>query len=74
MAGNGYGRNEKFSMVDEFGRKWRVRSPDVADAYPSADGNHLLGKEQIITTALRPIAGKGNATRRLLVCPRPDRD
>ena len=62
MAGNGYGRNEKFSMVDEFGRKWRVRSPDVADAYPSADGNHLLGKEQIITTALRPIAGKGNAT------------
>ena len=51
-----------------------VRSPDVADAYPSADGNHLLGKEQIITTALRPIAGKGNATGRLLVCPRPDRD
>ncbi|MBN9118827.1 MAG: hypothetical protein J0I06_06655 [Planctomycetes bacterium] len=58
LAGNGYGNNDKFVIVDEAQKRWQVKTPDVAAGYPSADGKLLYGKDQILTHQGGTVAGK----------------
>ena len=58
VAGNGYGRDDKFRLVDEADQKWQVREPDIVAAYPGPDGKRLYCKDQIITPAGAAVAGK----------------
>lgn len=58
FAGNGYGEGDKFKLLDEQGKKWRLRDPDVAAAYISADGKKLYAKNQVLTATGTQLAGK----------------
>lgn len=58
FAGNGYGDNDKFKLLDEDAKRWRVRDPDVAAAYISANGKKLYAKNQILTATGNQLAGK----------------
>lgn len=48
VAGNDYRGNHKFIMLDESGKQWRKRDPDIIAAYPGANAQALFGKNQII--------------------------
>jgi hypothetical protein len=58
LAGNGYGQNDKFSLLSESLQKWQVKSPEVAAAYIGADGKRIYGKDQIVTTNGNVVATK----------------
>ncbi len=58
LCGNGYSQNDKFSMLAESARRWQLKSPEIAAAYPSADGKRLYGQDQIMTNTGSAIVGK----------------
>jgi hypothetical protein len=69
VAGNNYRFDEKFSIVTESGRKWQVKPTEIASVYPSADGERLYGKNQIITTNGNMVAGKPRAVQNAWYVP-----
>ena len=69
LAGNGYSENDKYKVVDEAGRSWQVKSPDIAAAYIGADGK-LYGLNQIVAPDGSVLAGKpGTATGNVWYVP-----
>ena len=44
--------------MDEAGKKWQVKTPGIAAAYPGPDGKRLYGKDQILAPNGSSIAGK----------------
>jgi hypothetical protein len=58
LAGNGYGQNDKFSLLGESLQKWQVKSPDVAAAYLGPDGKRVYGLDQIISATGTVVASK----------------
>lgn len=69
VAGNNYRGDDKFSLVTESQRKWQVKPAGIASAYPSADGERLYGKNQIVTTNGNMVAGKPRAVQNAWYVP-----
>jgi hypothetical protein len=70
LAGNGYGPNDKFSLLTESAQKWDVKRPDIAAAYIGPDGKRIYGADQIVTTAGNVVASKpAGLTRAWFVPP-----
>ncbi len=61
LVGDGFGPNNGFKTVDEAGKKWQVKTPGIAAAYPGADGKRLYGRDQIVAPNGASIAGKPKA-------------
>jgi hypothetical protein len=57
LVGDSYNDRDKFKLLDEQGQKWRLRDPDVAAAYISADGKKLYAKNQVLTVTGNQLAG-----------------
>lgn len=58
FGGNGYGDREKFKLLDEQGKKWRLRDPDATAAYIAPNGQKIYAKDQILSTDGNQLAGK----------------
>jgi hypothetical protein len=58
FGGDSYNDRDRFKMIDEFDKRWRVRDPNATAAYIAPNGQRIYAKDQILSSTGSQLAGK----------------